>query len=47
MPIDVGGELIRTDIVDGEPGVALQIEAQFIDIDTCEPITDLYWDVWQ
>ncbi|GFN11423.1 hypothetical protein AtubIFM55763_009995 [Aspergillus tubingensis] len=45
-PFWVKGELIRHDVSDGEPGVPLILDGQFIDINTCEPIQDLYWDVW-
>ncbi|EOD52975.1 putative extracellular dioxygenase protein [Neofusicoccum parvum UCRNP2] len=45
-PFYVLGELIREDIVDGEPGVPVTIDGQFIDINTCEPIPELYWDLW-
>ncbi|KAJ5288685.1 hypothetical protein N7478_001715 [Penicillium angulare] len=45
-PFWVKGEYIRQDLTDDEPGVPLYIDGQFIDINTCEPIEDLYWDVW-
>ncbi|KAJ5989555.1 hypothetical protein N7481_004765 [Penicillium waksmanii] len=45
-PFWVSGELIRKDIRDDEPGIQLILDAQFIDINTCEPIENLYWDVW-
>ncbi|KAM5344658.1 hypothetical protein ACJ41O_013193 [Fusarium nematophilum] len=45
-PFWVKGELIREDIVDNEPGVVTYMHAQFIDINTCEPVPELYWDVW-
>ncbi|KAJ5295404.1 hypothetical protein PENANT_c001G11063 [Penicillium antarcticum] len=45
-PFWVKGELIRSDLVDAEPGVPVVMDAQFIDVNTCEPIVDLYWDVW-
>ncbi|KAL4880110.1 Intradiol ring-cleavage dioxygenase [Aspergillus karnatakaensis] len=45
-PFWVKGELVRYDIGDGEEGVPVYLEGQFIDINTCEPIKDLYWDVW-
>ncbi|KAJ5103918.1 hypothetical protein N7532_004447 [Penicillium argentinense] len=45
-PFWVKSELIRSDIRDGEPGVPLILDGQFIDIETCEPVQDLYWDVW-
>ncbi|KAK9783844.1 putative Intradiol ring-cleavage dioxygenases domain-containing protein [Seiridium cardinale] len=45
-PFWVKGELNREDIVDNEPGVVNYMHAQFIDVNTCEPIPELYWDVW-
>ncbi|KAJ5683514.1 hypothetical protein N7462_006679 [Penicillium macrosclerotiorum] len=45
-PFWVKGELLRSDVRDGEPGIPLILDGQFIDINTCEPIQDLYWDVW-
>ncbi|KAJ5770403.1 uncharacterized protein N7511_002454 [Penicillium nucicola] len=45
-PFWVKGELIRNDIRDGQAGIPVIIDGQFIDINTCEPIQNLYWDVW-
>jgi protocatechuate 3,4-dioxygenase beta subunit len=45
-PFWVKGELIRYDISDGEDGIPMYLDGQLIDINTCEPIKDLYWDVW-
>ncbi|KAJ3828887.1 Intradiol ring-cleavage dioxygenase [Lentinula raphanica] len=45
-PYWVKGELIRSNITEGEPGVPVTIEGQFVDVETCEPIVGLYWDVW-
>lgn len=45
-PFWVTGELNRDDILDDEPGVVNYVYAQFIDVNTCEPIPDLYWDIW-
>lgn len=45
-PFWVKGELIRYDVSDEEDGVPVYIDGQFIDIETCEPIQNLYWDVW-
>lgn len=44
--LDVLGEYIRSDIVEDQEGVPITVDGQFIDITTCEPITDLYWDLW-
>ncbi|CAI7573866.1 unnamed protein product [Penicillium glandicola] len=45
-PFWVKGELVRSDLRDGEDGIPIILDGQFIDINTCEPIQDLYWDVW-
>ncbi|GKT83165.1 GPI anchored dioxygenase [Colletotrichum tofieldiae] len=45
-PFWVKGEHIRSDLRDNEPGVEVVLDGQFIDVETCEPITDLYWDLW-
>lgn len=45
-PFWVKGELVRSNVRDGEAGVPVILDGQFIDIETCEPIKDLYWDVW-
>ncbi|KAJ2975458.1 hypothetical protein NUW58_g8350 [Xylaria curta] len=37
-PYWVSGELIRTDITDGQAGVPLHLDIQFIDLNSCEPI---------
>jgi protocatechuate 3,4-dioxygenase beta subunit len=43
---DVLGEYIRTDIRETQPGVDVIIDAQFLDVNTCGPISDLMWDLW-
>lgn len=45
-PYWVSGELVRSNVTDDEPGVPLYLDAQFVDIDTCEPVKDLYWEIW-
>ncbi|KAL4893605.1 Intradiol ring-cleavage dioxygenase [Aspergillus ambiguus] len=45
-PFWVKGEMLRHDVRDGQPGIPIILDGQFIDIETCEPIQDLYWDVW-
>lgn len=46
-PYYVSGELIRSDVVDGQEGVAVHLEYQYIDVSTCEPVPGLYVDTWQ
>ncbi|OQV26246.1 hypothetical protein BV898_00364 [Hypsibius exemplaris] len=45
-PFYVSGELIRRDIREDQPGIDLYVDFQFIDINTCRPVADLYVDVW-
>ncbi|KAF2678779.1 aromatic compound dioxygenase, partial [Lentithecium fluviatile CBS 122367] len=45
-PYWVPGEFIRSDLTDDQPGVPIILEGQFLDVETCEPIQGLYWDIW-
>ena len=45
-PFYVKGELVRSDITDGQAGVPVTIDAQFIDVETCEPLEGVWWDIW-
>ncbi|KAF1997618.1 aromatic compound dioxygenase [Amniculicola lignicola CBS 123094] len=45
-PYYVNGELIRKDVKEGQEGVELYLEAQYIDVTTCEPVPALYVDIW-
>lgn len=45
-PFYVLGEYVRSDIRNDEPGVDVVLEAQLIDVTTCEPLPDVYFDIW-
>ena len=45
-PYYITGELIRKNITDGEAGIPLTVDMQFIDVTTCEPVRDVYVDIW-
>ncbi|RYO92267.1 hypothetical protein DL762_001716 [Monosporascus cannonballus] len=45
-PYWVSGERVRSNITDGEPGVPMYLDLQFVDTATCEPIPGLLVDVW-
>ncbi|KAI0163464.1 Intradiol ring-cleavage dioxygenase [Pestalotiopsis sp. NC0098] len=45
-PYFVSGELIRTDITDGESGVPLHLDLQFVDTSSCTAVEDLLIDIW-
>lgn len=45
--LDVAGEFVRQDIIDGEEGVPLAVDVQVIDIETCEPVSGAYLEIWR
>lgn len=45
-PYYVLGESIRQDVTEGQAGVPLHLEVQYLDISTCEPVPDVYVDIW-
>lgn len=45
-PYYVSGEYIRNAITETQEGVPLYAELQFVDVNTCAPVEDLYVDFW-
>ncbi|KAJ9636052.1 hypothetical protein H2204_005549 [Knufia peltigerae] len=45
-PYYVQGEFVRHDITETQPGVPVYLEEQFVNTNTCEPITGLFADIW-
>ncbi|KAI0908122.1 aromatic compound dioxygenase [Ustulina deusta] len=45
-PYYVGGEYIRQDITESEQGVPLTLDIAIYDVDTCEPVTDAWVEIW-
>ncbi|KAK4100325.1 aromatic compound dioxygenase [Parathielavia hyrcaniae] len=45
-PYYVAGEYVRENIVDDEPGVSFLVEYQVIDVATCDPVPDVYVEMW-
>ncbi|KAJ6092405.1 hypothetical protein N7467_004374 [Penicillium canescens] len=45
-PYYVSGELVREDIVESQAGVPLYLDIQLIDTNTCDPLPDIYMDLW-
>ncbi|TVY75711.1 hypothetical protein LSUE1_G007944 [Lachnellula suecica] len=45
-PYYVLGESVRSNITEGETGVPLHIELQFVDMNTCAAVPELLIDVW-
>ncbi|KAG7392006.1 hypothetical protein PHYPSEUDO_002712 [Phytophthora pseudosyringae] len=45
-PYYVNGEFIRQDVTEDQVGVTFYAELQFVDVNTCEPVENLYVDFW-
>ncbi|RYP77310.1 hypothetical protein DL770_007077 [Monosporascus sp. CRB-9-2] len=45
-PYYVGGEYIRRNIIDEQEGVDIVLDYQVIDVDTCDPIPNVYVEIW-
>ena len=45
-PYWIPGERIRSQLREGQPGVPVIVEQQYIDVETCEPVVDLYTEIW-
>ena len=45
-PYYVAGEYIRANVTDGQAGVALHLELQVLDVNTCEPVASAFTEIW-
>ncbi|KAH7320576.1 putative extracellular dioxygenase [Stachybotrys elegans] len=45
-PYYVGGEYVRKDVTDGQAGLDITLDYQVIDVDTCEPVPEVYLEMW-
>ncbi|KAF8998533.1 Intradiol ring-cleavage dioxygenase [Cyathus striatus] len=45
-PYYVEAELIRKSAVETQEGLPLYVDIQLLDVNTCEPVTDAYMDLW-
>lgn len=45
-PYYVTGEFIRKNVTEGQAGVPLYLEIQYLDVNTCEAVPDVYVDIW-
>ncbi|KAG8743730.1 hypothetical protein FRC10_011512 [Ceratobasidium sp. 414] len=45
-PYHILGEMVRQDITQGQAGIPLTVEVDFIDIETCEAVPNLWVDAW-
>ena len=44
--IDVAGEYVRENLIEDQPGVELILDTQVIDILTCDPVPDVFIEIW-
>ncbi|KAJ5519333.1 Intradiol ring-cleavage dioxygenase, core [Penicillium expansum] len=45
-PYYVTGELVRKNMAESQEGIPLYMDIQLIDTNTCEPIPEIYMDLW-
>ncbi|KAK3320781.1 Intradiol ring-cleavage dioxygenase [Cercophora scortea] len=45
-PYYVAGEYIRENVVESEPGLPLHLDIQVLDMETCEPVTGAFLEIW-
>ncbi|KAI1373972.1 aromatic compound dioxygenase [Hypoxylon crocopeplum] len=45
-PYYVGGEYVRENVIEDQAGVDTILDYQVIDVNTCEPVTDVYVEMW-
>ncbi|GAP89515.1 putative extracellular dioxygenase [Rosellinia necatrix] len=45
-PYYVGGEYIRQDLTENELGVVLTLDIAVFDVETCDPVTDAWVEIW-
>lgn len=43
---DVTGEMIRSDVSEDQEGVPLFMDIQLVDSNTCEPVPEIFMDIW-
>ncbi|KAI1502217.1 aromatic compound dioxygenase [Biscogniauxia marginata] len=45
-PYYVGGEYVRRNLIEDQEGLDTILDYQVIDVNTCEPVTDVYLEMW-
>ncbi|KAJ5500917.1 hypothetical protein N7527_012038 [Penicillium freii] len=45
-PYYVTGELVRNNMAESQEGIPLYMDIQLIDTNTCDPISEIYMDLW-
>lgn len=47
IAVDVSGEFVRDDNTEDQEGIFLGIDTQVIDVETCDPVPELYVEIWR
>lgn len=42
----MGGEYVRKNVTEGQSGVEILLDYQVIDVDTCDPVPNVYVEIW-
>ncbi|KAM5385376.1 hypothetical protein ACJZ2D_001017 [Fusarium nematophilum] len=45
-PYYIAGEYVREDVVEEQEGVPITLDYQVIDVETCDPVPDIYLEIW-
>jgi hypothetical protein len=44
--LDVTGEYIRSKLVDDQEGIPLHLDIQLVDLNNCQPMEDVFLELW-
>lgn len=42
----VDGEYVREDLRESQEGIPVYLDLQLVDVNTCDPVSDVYIDIW-
>lgn len=42
----MAGEFVRKNLIEHERGVEMTVDFQVLDVETCEPVSDVYLEIW-
>ncbi|KAK3315366.1 Intradiol ring-cleavage dioxygenase [Apodospora peruviana] len=45
-PYYVSGEYVRKNVIEDQPGVPLTLDLQVLDMETCDPVPNVYLEIW-
>lgn len=42
----MAGEFVRKNLVETQPGIQMTVDFQVLDVETCEPVSDVFLEIW-